>query len=143
MSRKIGVALGLLTGVTVGIGELGAAERLDTATMDGIVAGAVQKFFTRQTGTATGPNPSVSQSTTITGSKGGYQVQQSQAGSADGASASQSQGTTCTNPCGSTQTTQDAGSGGQVNLTQSYTTDPPPPPRPRRPTRVRLPWILS
>jgi hypothetical protein len=141
MRRKIGLALGVAAGIALGIAEGRTAGRLDEAAMDGISAGSVKQLSTRQSGNASGPSASVNQSTTITGTGSGYQVQQSQQGSADGANGSQNQANTCTGPCAASQTTRDSGPGGQVNLSQSYTTDPPPPPPATRPNRPRLPWL--
>lgn len=141
MSKRFGVALGVAFGLGLAVAEVRAAEPLDAAVLDTISAGAARQLSARQSGTASGPNATVSQSTQITGSGSGYQVQQSQQGSADGAAGSQSQANTCSGPCASSQTTRDTGPGGQVDLSQSYTTDPPPPPPRTRPTRPRLPWL--
>lgn len=143
MSRRVGTALGLAAGLGFGIAGTHAAEPLDASVLDTISAGAVRQLSTRQSGAASGPRASVSQSTSITGSDSGYQVQQSQQASADGASGNQSQANTCTGPCASSQTTRDTGPGGQVDLSQSYTTDPPPPPPRTRSPRPRWPWLRS
>lgn len=143
MRRRIGVALGLAAGLGFGISGIRAAEPLDVSVLDTISAGAVRQLSTRQTGTASGPSASVNQSTSITGTDTGLQVQQSQQGSADGAAGNQSQANTCTGPCASSQTTRDTGPGGRVDLSQSYTTDPPPPPPRTRSPRPRWPWLRS